>query len=541
MAVKSITGTVRSTNLEQNLGRTILGEYGPQIDNIILRDFQSQGENVAVPTLGFLLEELNGLQQKLVDMYNGYMGLYDGVQDIPDTVKISQGALLDGLCFGYDVEKDDFALYTMNFNLLNIMGNTGIDMGKQCIEKNIKGEVKGYRIDVEYSVNSDSFNFKAVNHRKVISDSEKDVILIPYIVVLRMMKIIESFLSGGSVLKAVQLIGSSEKTRCITKNTKVLELFSDSPEAIKNVGSSFFPLRGFFYAPVVGAPSTTSMVTNINIFNLSELRVLNKVNQIKQMGIEKAENPVRSIIIDNVISSSLLKLSVDNPSKLSEIMEMLPESKLWKRLDYFDGNLNGAMITKYLHSIGKKDIEEVLNIVPGAREEIERKEKVFSGSAKKLENFDNLREVLKNHVCRFIIRKKDCSLSSCVCTNSSKILREIYGKDYFKEYEGFGVRIYEVMEEYNCGRDLKESLVDNGFELSNEYVEGIRNILESSIHTDKIKKEIAELLGYKTRSSSSVGNNIMVRTLSAYITENGVEDYYRYVDEDKIIDAIILG
>lgn len=541
MAVKSITGTVRSTNLEQNLGRTILGEYGPQIDNIILRDFQSQGENVAVPTLGFLLEELNGLQQKLVDMYNGYMGLYDGVQGIPDTVKISQGALLDGLCFGYDVEKDDFALYTMNFNLLNIMGNTGIDMGKQCIEKNMKGEVKGYRIDVEYSVNSDSFNFKAVNHRKVISDSEKDVILIPYIVVLRMMKIIESFLSGGSVLKAVQLIGSSEKTRCITKNTKVLELFSDSPEAIKNVGSSFFPLRGFFYAPVVGAPSTTSMVTNINIFNLSELRVLNKVNQIKQMGIEKAENPVRSIIIDNVISSSLLKLSVDNPSKLSEIMEMLPESKLWKRLDYFDGNLNGAMVTKYLHSIGKKDIEEVLNIVPGAREEIERKEKVFSGSAKKLENFDNLREVLKNHVCRFIIRKKDCSLSSCVCTNSSKILREIYGKDYFKEYEGFGVRIYEVMEEYNCGRDLKESLVDNGFELSNEYVEGIRNILESSIHTDKIKKEIAELLGYKTRSSSSVGNNIMVRTLSAYITENGVEDYYRYVDEDKIIDAIILG
>lgn len=541
MAVKSITGTVRSTSLEQNLGRTILGEYGPQIDNIILRDFQSQGENVAVPTLGFLSEELNGLQQKLVDMYNGYMGLYDGVQDIPDTVKISQGALLDGLCFGYDVEKDDFALYTMNFNLLNIMGNTGINMGKQCIEKNIKGEVKGYRIDVEYSVNSDSFNFKAVNHRKVISDSEKDVILIPYIVVLRMMKIIESFLSGGSVLKAVQLIGSSEKTRCITKNTKVLELFSDSPEAIKNVGSSFFPLRGFFYAPVVGAPSTTSMVTNINIFNLSELRVLNKVNQIKQMGIEKAENPVRSIIIDNVISSILLKLSVDNPSKLSEIMEMLPESKLWKRLDYFDGNLNGAMVTKYLHSIGKKDIEEVLNIVPGAREEIERKEKVFSGSAKKLENFDNLIEVLKNHVCRFIIRKKDCSLSSCVCTNSSKILREIYGKDYFKKYEGFGVRIYEVMEEYNCGRDLKESLVDNGFELSNEYVEGIRNILESSIHTDKSKKEIAELLGYKTRSSSSVGNNIMVRTLSAYITENGVEDYYRYVDEDKIIDAIILG
>lgn len=541
MAVKSITGTVRSTNLEQNLGRTILGEYGPQIDNIILRDFQSQGENVAVPTLGFLLEELDGLQQKLVDMYNGYMGLYDGVQNIPDTVKISQGALLDGLCFGYDVEKDDFALYTMNFNLLNIMGNTGIDMGKQCIEKNIKGEVKGYRIDVEYSVNSDSFNFKAVNHRKVISDSEKDVILIPYIVVLRMMKIIESFLSGGSVLKAVQLIGSSEKTRCITKNTKVLELFSDSPEAIKNVGSSFFPLRGFFYAPVVGAPSTTSMVTNINIFNLSELRVLSKVNQIKQMGVEKAENPVRSIIIDNVISSSLLKLSVDNPSKLSEIMEMLPESKLWKRLDYFDGNLNGAMVTKYLHSIEKKDIEEVLNIVPGAREEVERKEKVFSGSAKKLENFDNLREVLKNHICRFIIRKKDCSLSSCVCTNSSKILREIYGKDYFKKYEGFGVRIYEVMEEYNCGRDLKESLVDNGFELSNGYVECIRNILESSIHTDKIKKEIAELLGYKTRSSSSVGNNIMVRTLSAYITENGVEDYYRYVDEDKIIDAIILG
>lgn len=552
MATKSVTSVVQSTSLEQNLGRTIMGEYISDIDNIILDLFQGAGYSVCVPTLEYLADTIPGLKEKLIMVYNMNMGLQEGVQNIPDELKVSQGALFDGLCFGYDTRDDSYELYTLNFSLLNLMGNTGANMAKQCIEKNLKGEVKGYRIDVEYTVSSDSFSCKPVNHRKPIDDSDTGVKLVPYIVIARMMKILETMISGGSVLKTVQEVGDLNKIRCVTKNVNVLEKFCDSKAAVQDLSCSYFPLKAFFYVPVLGAPSTTSMVTNINLFRLCEIRVLKSISQVKTLGVEKPKNPIEDVIIEGVIVSKLMALKGTNGIMLMNLINNFPKSQ-----DLLGGvesaeQVSSTILSKYLHSLKRKEMAEVAKMIPDCMSDIKRIVGVFRSEpiGVQPEEFDNLRDLLKKHICKFTIRKKDCSLSSIIGTNSREMLEVVYGKDYFKKYEGFGVRLDATLHEYR-EVGLANALENNGLFANVDQVKEIENILGSGIDIfgDKARKEIADILGEKT-SSRSQGNGIMLRTLNAYISEKDmgdgnfktvVNDFYRAVDTDKIVSAMIIA
>lgn len=552
MATKSVTSVVQSTSLEQNLGRTIMGEYISEIDKIILDLFQSMGYNVCVPTLEYLADTLPGLKEKLVTVYNMNMGLQEGVQNIPDELKVSQGALFDGLCFGYDTRDDSYELYTLNFNLLNLIGNTGANMAKQCIEKNLKGEVKGYRIDVEYTVSSDSFSCKPVNHRKPIDDSDTGVKLVPYIVIARMMKILETMISGGSVLKTVQEVGDLHKIRCVTRNVNVLEKFCDSKVAVQDLSCSYFPLKALFYVPVLGAPSTTSMVTNINLFRLCEIRVLKSVSQVKALGVEKPKNPIEDVIIECVIVSKLMTIKGTNGIMLMNLINNFPKSQELLGGVESAEQVSSTILSKYLHSLKRKEMAEVAKMIPECMSDIKRIIGVFRAEpiGVQPEEFDNLRDLLKKHICKFTIRKKDCSLSSIIGTNSREMLEVVYGKNYFKKYEGFGVRLDATLHEYK-EVGLANALENNGLFANADQVKDIEDILDSGIDIfgDKARKEIADILGEKT-SSRSQGNGVMLRTLNAYISEKDigdgnfktvVNDFYRVVDTDKIVSAMILA
>lgn len=545
MAGSTIASSVRSTHLEQNLGKTIMGRYISELDSCLLQTLQQKGDNVAIPTLSFFLSKQPKLEQEYINLYNAYMGLVGGVENIPDSLKASQGALFDGLCFGYDTSDDSFALYTMNFSLLMDMEVNKVDMAKQCIEKNKKGEIKGYRIDIEYEQSPESFTFKAVNHRKPIDD-DSNVLLVPYIAVVRLMKMMESFLNSGSVLKTKQLVGGTEKVRCISKNMRVLSNYCDNPEAPSAVQPTFFPLKAFFYAPVLGAPSTTSMVTNINLFALSEVKKLANAEGIKKLGIEKPEDPMRTVISEPIVIAKLLALRNDNPMKFIEVIDSLPRStELFVGVNDIEG-YSSANISKYLHSLTNSEQNSVISLVPDVKEEVDNRLDLFKSGRKMTdEEKSNMRHTLRNNICKFIIRKKDCSLSSITCTNSPALLRKIYGENYFAKYEGFSIRMDEVLEELSQGRNLREALEANGFEYSEDLQEKISLILKENEEVNNYSEALTQVManssGVKTRARSS-SSNIMVRTLNAYISEEGgVQDYYRYLDEDKIIDAMILS
>ena len=61
----------------------------------------------------------------------------------------------------------------------------------------------------------------------------------------------------------------------------------------------------------------------------------------------------------------------------------------------------------------------------------------------------------------------------------------------------------------------------------------VSEVLENE---DAFVKKIYEVKGLRKRASSST-DNIMVRIIDAYSSS----DYYRYLDESKILNAMIMG
>lgn len=545
MAMKSIVGRVRSTQLEESLSGTIVADYIANIDNDIMSTLSRKGDNIELLSLGYFIHTVAPESfKRLVNLYDRTMGLEEGVQNIPDEVKATQGALFDGLVFGYDTEKDVVELYTMNFDLLMNDLDVTRDMASMCMKSNLMGQYKAFRIDVEYEVGPETFNFKAVNHRKVLDDEK--VILLPYIACVRLMKMIESFLSSGAVLKVKQEINGVEKLRYVTRNSKVLAKYCDTPEAVGSLEPSFFPLKAFFYAPVLGAPSTTAMVTNINLFNMVELKKV-KIDRLSAIGIEKAEDPVRSIIEDSTFSNTMYSLVLDNPHKAADVVDALPRgTEVFANIENVS-RLSTVTFSKYLHGLSNAEKKKALESVPGVSEGIQTRLHALGGGSVRVltpEEMLDLRGALRNNVCRFIIRKKDCTLSSMIGTNNTKILAAVYGNDYFAKYESFGVRFAEVVEEVQKGRNLQDAMEANGFVIPEGYEEQLRELISMSNegNFERVRQDAANILGYATRKSSGGGGSaIMFRTLSGYITEDGVMDYYRSIDLDKVVSAVVIA
>lgn len=559
----NIVGSVKSTELEVNLGRTLMGrpEYIKVIDAYLMNNFSNTGENVFLPTVDYVTDVLSTeLRQEFVNLYNAHMGTVKGVENIPDELKVLQGALFDGLCYGYDVNTGKFAIYTMNLNLLVVKGMLEIpsmstDLLKTVMAKNKVGEVKCYRIDIEYEYSSEVFSFKAVNHRTKMVEVGDDIqiLLIPYIAGVRLMKMLESIINSGKVVKTVQMVNNVVKTRCITINMNVLKEYSGQELLYDYVKPTYFPLKGFFYAPVVGASSLTAGVTNINIFDLCEIKRVSSIKALEKLGIEKCSNAIRKLCRESVIGAELMSLKSQDLDGYLDLVASLPSiDKVVETTDDMVA-LTTVGISKYLHSITEKeqvDVESILNL----KSKIDERERLFNVSSEGYvfrDDLSNLQNELKRGIFKILSRSKSGKLTSVVCTNSRSILTKVYGIGYFSKYEGFSARFYAFLRDVQSGTTLTDALGVNGL-IPEEGIsrEDRKKMLELigkiSPENDTYEKELKTLVGalnnarVSNRSGSS--DSIVVRSLDAYIDSEGtVHDYYRYVNPSEIISCKKLG
>lgn len=546
MAKQSLTGTVRSTALEKSLGATIVNRFFKKVDSIYSSHLGDPEQNFVTPVLDTLLEELPQMRSKLIDLYNGTFGTHKLVNDIPDDIKAVQGALLDGLVFGFDPSTESMEIYTMNAKLLFGMDAPVTFIDDKVVDKNSKGEYKGFRIDITYRDGSDSFEFKAVNHRKVLNE---DIIFVPYLSIARGMKLVESYLSGGSVLKLVQHVAGVEKVRAVTQNKKLLAEFCDDPSAVEFTGCQYFPLKAMFYVPVIGAPSTTAMVTKVNIVNLDYISKLANRAQLKSLGVFKPTNALRIMIGENTVIQVLDRVSKESPDEYSALLDKFPRND-----EIFDGGtkdgseVSPVMLSKYMHQLSEKELEQVFDTVPGVKEEMGKKQFLMDNFEVKFkidkEPIDpvELRRLIKGHICKILCRKDDCSTYTVLGTNNFKLLSKLYGKDYFGKYESLGSRLGACVDEIRMGRPMKEACSEYCLDLDIIEEVSLKVNIRDITKYDELKKEYAALAGIKTRSSSSGGSGIMIRQCFATRTTNGeVSDYYRTVNPEKVLQVAILS
>ena len=140
--------SVSMTMLERRIGDTIMATYLREMDSMYEKQLKSKLGTVSIPSLQLFATMANGLKGRLIDLYNQKMSRVKGFDTISDDIKFAQGALMDGLCYVYELETGKVTLATMNLDILCDL-DVEFDMQKKIIEENKKGIIQDYKINVE--------------------------------------------------------------------------------------------------------------------------------------------------------------------------------------------------------------------------------------------------------------------------------------------------------------------------------------------------------------------------------------------------------
>lgn len=569
--------SVKSTQLEKRIGETIMGTYTREMDAFYKRQIASKLGTVSIPSLQLFDTMANGLREQLIDLYNRQMNGVKGFESVSDDIKFAQGALMDGLCYVYNMKDNSVSIGTMNFDILWDL-DVEFDFRKQIMEKNLKGVIKAYRIDVEYINGDQEFTFKAVNARnydiddhKPDTDESKEFALVPYIAGVRLMKLCETILHSGKIMRVRQSNEGAVKIRFLTEDLEVLKSYCDDPAAVSAVKSNYFPLKGFFYAPVVGAPSTTSMVSRVNLFDIDNIRAAG-VEHIDAAGIKKPTNPIRDLIGDRYFVSAMLELKGKDPEGFVAMLKKLSyQGKLIKNPEMVDAK----ELSAYLHGVTPAAVEKAYRLV-GVTDKINHAMRYFEGKSRPMteEELKNIQDTLKSYVCKFTIRKNDCSLGSVFATNCGSMLGALYGVYYFGTYESFGARfgkiekfLKELFSAVNGDTDCSvgSEMWEDAQEEIHEYMklpfddEIFEDLVEKAkeyeadgedAYVRHMKALFANLCGVDLKRSEAASKaaaenkdngTFMCRSISAYVDEHGkVVDYYKNLSISKIVSATII-
>lgn len=596
--LKDRVDVVQASQLDLRLGNnTLISRYVKAVDDYLVAQMKSARGHISLPSMQLFMDRIPTYKEDLVSLYVEKMSGIKGYELVNVQTMIAQAALFDSLCFVYDSLKDDYFLATMNFELLYDL-DVEYDMLKQVYKKNLEGIAKAYRIDVEYNNSDSEFTFKAVNARDFdIDESKPDTaedkrfFLVPYLFSVRFMKIVQSRLEAGATLRVHQSSRGSDSVRFISMNKNVLASMCDVPDAVKGVQAKYFPLKGFFYAPSVGAPSTSSMVTNVNIFNVMVLKGATEKDFVNYK-VHKPVNPLKDMLGSDLVVNRIMFLQGSDLEELYNIVSQFPYKDKFNLGSPEDLRTSG--VVKYLHSLPETSKNKVYKLV-GVEEELDRRLQIFYSNGRVMtpEEIDNLEETLKHNKCRLILQKKDCRLSSVLCTNDMGVLRYIYGNNFVKDYESFSYKFYMFL---NWFRNAVESGIVNENKayipvgtmvqkldelgLPSEEVKNIWDILDKSssvsdsysgvysegvpdsikcsfkedlyspVFEERLKGYFADKMGVSVKRSNAQSDSvksskesgiILTRGLSAYLNANGVPvEYYKNIDKSKILSGIIF-
>jgi hypothetical protein len=537
--------------IERNLKNCVISKYVGKIDKLISSDVKNingDRDNMSIPnidTLCFDESLLPELGKELITAYNSHFNpVYSSI--IPENIKLEQAAMLDSLMFGYELSTGNINLYTLNVGVLFGLGVDNDKVIERCYERNQVGIIDAYRIDIEYESETE-FLFRAVRPQKRTYLYADDYVFFPYLYVDRCMALFRMFMEKNFVLKVMQDLGDVQKERYITCSKNVLKKYSDSEEAVEGINPSYFPLKGYMYAPVIGSPSTSAMVTKVDLFSVSRVNPVTNLSDIKVM---KVSDPVKNTIVIESIMKRMFELSQEDGWEYVDIMNNLPNGeKVFKDQDGMSV-INTVFLSKYLHSVNDDVLDNLVREIPGCSELVEKYSKILnkyeliSPSQMSSEDF---RKALNDGVYRVIWLKSKGGYSSATVTNNRKILEEIYGKGYFAKYESLNVRLNMLRYRVNMGYNIGESLRYCGFPEDEELIcaaEEFKNTgggQEGSVASERFKEEVADLMGERSRSEASTGS-MLARTCFAAIKPDGsVDDYYRYLSLPKITRIIRIG
>ncbi len=530
--------------LDRLYAESVFYSYRDVIDGYVA-DMLKDGDNYFIPTVDRLCELCPDLTKDLVSLYDTKFPEATEY-GIPDWVKVNQASLLDGLVFGVNIEKDfEASLFTANPGFISPTEKSPFSLGK-TVDLNTKVVANAVRVDLDYKNDKGDFTHKFVrlnvNTNLLLAGSGTPggrYYLIPFWFIYSTIKFIRSLLLHGSTLLVRQDASGLVKERYISCDRGMLEKFS-SDSLVPAYDASYYPLKAFLYAPVLGASSLSVGLERVDLFNLLGISIVSG-----EPDIDKGVSGTEIVIIERCMTEILKGYYGDDTAYLS-IIDRLPHIQDFTTDD--EVILTPYQILQYFHSLSNKDKKKVIEMIPGLAEVSSRKYSMMKNFTPYTGEIttEGVKDLVNNGILKVVIQKKGATLSSMVVTNNRDILSTLYGKDYFKVYESVGTRaklFREVVLGSKSDEEVLRGLDYYGFTLygyDNE--EALRVIELKNLAYDDPEGFVSFFTGSSPRKSSSKSNTILVRSCFASLSEeNGVEGYYKYIDVDRIKSISILS
>lgn len=530
--------------LEKSLGKTIYSSYKAVMDKYIISNLQDGG-SFSVPIVQVLVGESDKLKARLLDLYHRKMATVD-TSHIDEEIKILQASAFDGLLLGLNVEKGmQMAIYTANPNaIFHFDGDSKFSLDK-TLDLNEQGIINAVRIDIEYT-SEEGFTFKPVSLNKNTNLKVYDTdtmegrfFLVPYIAIQRSMAFFKEMLDDGRILKVTQDKDGIAKVRHICSRKSELVKYLDHKDFADDLFPEYFPLKGYFYAPVLGASSMTLGKTRVDILDVNKVELVTKPNIVK-------EDSLGDFIREKAMASVLSDMYKNDIEGYVDVVSKIPNK------DKVFGDMSDYpkpfAVLAYYRQIPSKDKSNLLKSIPNIDTKISELMSLIDRFDKidvKGKTSDDLRGFLKSGLYKVLIRKKNCEYSTMFVTNSRTILAKAYGKDYFKNYESFGTRLYKLEDLYNIGWTMSEAMCYCGFEDKLHFSYAAEEILAVKDNKASVHERLASLLGEeedgtkkKVNRSAKDEDLILCRDCFA---EYGSSNYYRYLDLNKIVSIIQVG
>lgn len=520
-------------------------QFASDFTNYVLNCIKSG--DIGMPTMEYCRQNFKGYTDTLIKVYHAAFDSFKGVEEIPDSIKVAQGAVLDGFMYMYDAANAELkGICSANPLLLGDEVDGSYDkLLKKIFKKNQEGEIFGYRLDFTYNDYSNTEGeFKIVNHRTVMD--EESVVVVPYIVGDVICATVNKLLQGGGMVAFKQTLpNGSVKVRATSNNVEHLKHYSDDPLAVEGLQVEYYPLQGFIYIPSMGAPSTTAMMSRVDFFNLDKIARLKGYEDCRRLGIQKSRDGIDELFKEQAIIQSLAEMKFRDPEEFSKTVKRLPNAGIVIG-DVAEEDIGVTTISNYLHTSTRGIENKALKVVKGATPRYELRKALITGESMAIDPKE-IRSYLGKSLIKVIWKKANGKYASGVVTNSENILSRVYGKEYFSRYESTGVRISAMVREFE-GRtftieDLENCLERYGFNrnLALDVLENMGDMdLEESMYV---------VTGSTRRTSSYSDITVTARTIDGYlikepegsVSEFKSYDYYTSIDLSHVVRAIVIA
>lgn len=455
-------------------------------------------------------------------------------EEIPARVMFRQMMAAEDFFFGYHKKLGTLELFTADPTRIeeinNIEGKPFKFSSKDFYKKNLEGVIHALRIDVTYE-DPENFELKTTTLNKNTHVDLNNYELVPILVINRVFTMFRTLLKSNRVLRIEQDYKGTVKERYLTEDVETLAKYTDNESFARLLKPYIYDLQAFMYLPVLGAPSTTVALSKVSIESINVIEIVPKT----KIPVTPAVNPKGALA-----QGQVLEMFIDDLFNDAERTQELRQVLTWlvARGIEIPDHPTRSQVQTIVRRMDRGVAEQmIMNLPPYYKDQGRKIEGLFKEQffVPIPSNSADLRSMVRERLVRLVVIGKSGAFYVVYGTNNVSILKEAYGDDYQRKFEGEGFRRGQVLLALQAGEDFEDAAAKLGVMLPVDRSAG----KDMDGYRRQVEQELLSTSSEFTPGSGDNNDPVTIRSLFQD-PDNPRSMYYRKIAPNRIQSAMIL-